>query len=81
MIDHHALDEPHGGRTPSARAVNERRVASFFRDGCDELVGRRGIGIRGAKGNGIVADISGFRGRGFFFEVRPVLAGLAQIDD
>jgi len=38
VIDHQALDEPHGGRSAAARTVNKRRVAAFRRDGIQKLI-------------------------------------------
>src|SRR5690242_1258448 len=38
VVHHHALEEPHGGGSPAARAMNECRLAAFLGNGFHKLV-------------------------------------------
>src|SRR5882724_8879505 len=81
MIDHKPLDKPHRSRTAAARTVNECWLAASCGDRVQKIISRRGIGFGTIEGNVVVANVGGFRGSGFSFEVRTRLAALPQIDD
>ena len=81
MIHRHALDEPHGGRAPSACAVDERRLGALRGDGVEELVRRSGIRVHDAERDAVVAQAFSLCGRAFAFDVRALLGRFPQIDD